>query len=399
MRYRYRALTADGQVISGDDEAASPAELDGRLQERGLELIAAAPRAAWRWRRSGALPRRELIDFCFHLEQLCCAGVPLLEALHDLQASAEQPRSRATLAALADAIAGGQPLSQALRSFPADFPPLFANLVQAGERSGRLPEILRRLGHALREEDELAAQRRRALLYPALVAATLVAALGFLMVFLVPQLKQFVAGSGRTLPLHARLLFAGAELIAADWPLLLGTAAGLVFATHWAVHRDRRCRDLLERCQLALPVYGPLHRKAELARFAATLALLYGTGIPVLAAIRDSADCLGNGRLRAAIADVGRRIGEGSQLAAAFCHSRLFPPLLIRMLHVGENTGGLDEALAHVAHFYRRDVAEASARARTLTEPLLTLVMGALLAWIVLAALGPIYDSLGRLNS
>lgn len=397
MDYRYRAIAADGRLVSGNEEAASPGELDGRLQRRGLELLAAVPAKRWQRQRTAALPRRELIDFCFHLEQLSRAGVPLLDALRDLQASSEQPRSRAILATLVDAIAGGQPLSQALQAAPASFPALFTNLIRAGETGGCLPEILHRLGHALRHEDELIADRRRALIYPALVAGTLAAALGFLMIFLVPQLKQFVAASGQTLPLHARLLFALADGIAANWPRLLGVAAALPLIAGLAIRHDSRCRDFVEAGKLRLPVYGTLLKKADLARFAATLALLYGAGIPVLEAIRESSGSLGNGRLRLAIAEVGRRIGEGSNLAAAFAASGLFPPLLVRMLHVGESTGRLDEALAHVAHFYQRDVQEAVARTRTLTEPLLTLIMGLLLGWIVLAALGPIYDIIGRL--
>lgn len=397
MRYRYRAIAADGRVVSGDEEATSPGELDGRLQRRGLELLAAVPGRRWQRRRPTALPRREQIDFCFHLEQLCQAGVPLLDALRDLQGSTEQAGSRATLAALIDAIAGGQPLSQALRAAPASFPPLFANLIQAGESGGCLPEILHRLGHSLRDEDELLAHSRRALIYPALVAATLGAAIGLLMIFLVPQLKQFAAGTGQVLPLHSRLLFGLAAGIAADWPWLLAAAAGLPLAGGFAIRHDRRCREFLERCQLRLPVYGALLKKAELARFAGTLALLYGAGIPVLEAIRESAGSLRNGVLRRAIADVARQIGEGSNLAAGFARSGLFPPLLIRMLHVGESTGRLDDALAHAAHFYRRDVEEAAARARSVVEPLLTLVMGLLLGWVVLAALGPIYDIIGRL--
>lgn len=397
MLYRYRAIAANGQVLSGKEEAASPGELEGRLLRRGLELLAANPAKRGQRYRTAAMPRRELIDFCFHLEQLCRAGVPLLDALHDLQTSTEQARSRATLSTLIDAIAGGQPLSQALQAVPGSFPAVFINLIRAGETGGCLPEILRRLGHALRSEDELRADSRRALIYPALVATTLVAATGFLMVFLVPQLKQFVASSGQMLPLHARLLFAFAEGIAANWPTLLCAATGLPLLIGMAIRHDARCRDILDRGKLRLPLYGTLLKKADLAQFAGTLALLYGAGIPILEAIQESSGSLGNSKLRQGVAEVGRRIGDGSNLATAFAASGLFPPLLIRMLHVGENTGCLDEALTHVAHFYHRDVQEALARARTLIEPLLTLVMGLLLGWIVLAALGPIYEIIGRL--
>lgn len=397
MRYRFRALAADGRLIRGETSATGLAELDGELQRRGLELLAASPGSRWRPRRNTAWPRRELIDFCFHLEQLCRAGVPLFDALADLQAASSDPRGRQALAAVATAVAGGSPLSQALAAAPAALPGHVVPLIRAGESSGCLPEILHRLGEALRDDDELHAQGRRALIYPAFVAASVLAALSFLTIFLLPQLRQFVAGSGQALPLHARLLFTAADAVAADWPLLLAALAGLLLAGKLALRYDARCRSRLEHLKLRLPVYGNLLKKADLARFAGTLALLYGAGIPVLAALDDSAAVIGNSVLRSAVAEVARRIASGSAPSKAFAASALFPPLLIRMLHVGENTGRLDEALHHVAHFYRRDVAEAAARVRSLAEPVLTLLLGLLLGWIVLAALGPIYDVIGRL--
>lgn len=396
MRFRFRALAADGQLVLGETDAAGPEAVDALLALRGLELITASPARPVPWRRQAHWPNRELIDLCFHLEQLCGAGVPLHEALDELSKASEHPTTKRTLAAVTTAIAGGQPLSQALANAPTRLPAHVPALIRAGENGGCLPEILRRLGQALRSEDELRAQGRRALLYPAFVGATVLTALAFLTVVLLPQLKQFVVGSGQALPLHARLLFGLAEILQRHGAVALAALTGLVCIGALAVHRSGRCRRGYELGKLRLPLYGQLIVKAELARFAGTLALLYSAGIPVLDALKDSTAVLGNGVLRDAAANVGRRISEGSRIGAAFAAAGIFPPLLIRMLQVGESTGRVDETLEHVAHFYRRDVEETSARINALAEPTLTLILGLLLGWIVLAALGPIYDFVGR---
>lgn len=391
--FAYRAATHDGRMVSGQADAADLPGLEDRLLELKLDLISA--------RKIGLLEglkparkvaRRELVAFCFHLEQLCRAGVPLLEGLCDLRDSTTHEALAATLAGLIAAIQGGRSLSEAMENFPAVFDPVFIQLVRAGEASGQLGEVFERLGETLRNEDERSARLRLALTYPAFIAALSGAAMGFLLIYLVPQLRQFVQNLGESLPFHTRLLFAVSEFCMTWWLPALATLALLAGSLQLGIRSNPRLRRLVDALKLKLPFIGDTLHKTLLARFADTFALLYAAGIPVLDALRMTEGVVGNRELRSRLERAGRMIGEGQQISTAFQAGGVFPPLLIRMLHVGESTGELDKALRQLAYFYGREVHEAVARMEKLAEPVLTLVLGLLLGWIMLSVLGPIYD-------
>lgn len=398
MLYQYRAIDAAGQLRRGRQEASNAADLELRLKSRELDLIEAQPAGEAAGFGRGSLPRRELIDFCYHLEQLLRAGLPLLEGLADLAESLEHRRLREATLDLREQIAGGASLSQAMAGQINCFDPLFVSLVQAGESCGRLPEILASLGESLKWQDELAAQTRRLLLYPAFVATAVLGATVFLMLYLVPQLKLFALNLGQSLPWHTRLLFGLSDAIVAHWLLLLALPLALIMLVALTLRLNPLARLHFDALKLRLPVTGQILRKIILARFASTFALLYGAGIPVLEAIASTRRVIGNRLLRRALADAEQAIRDGQQLASAFRDSGVFPSLVVRMLHLGERTGGLDRALLNISDFYNRDVREAIERAQAMIEPLLTLCLGSLLAWVMLAMLGPIYDLVSQLK-
>lgn len=396
-RYSYRAVDADGRRVSGQSEAAQLADLEMRLKRMGLDLINGRPVYAT------TLPlrkvsRRQLITFCFHLEQLTRAGVPIIEALGDLRDSLQNPRLREVVGNIVESIEGGTSLSQAMEMHPRIFDQVFVSLIAAAEASGSLPDVLRRLVGALKWQDELAAKNKKLLLYPALVAAVLLAATGFVMVYLLPRMAGFMKAMGHRLPASTQLLLDCADVIENYWPLLvlapaLVWAVGLLALSHSASARYR-----LDRLKLSCPFLGGVLRKIALSRFTSVFAMMYAAGISILDAIRAGESVVGNAAIRQGLVRVGKLIGEGQSLTAAFNNVGLFPPLVIRMLRVGENTGGIDTALLNVSYFYDRDVGEAVERMQTLIEPLLTLILGLILGWVMLAAFAPLYDIITGLH-
>jgi type IV pilus assembly protein PilC len=396
--FNYRAIDADGRAVAGHVEAASLGDLEMRLKRMDLDLVAGAPAQAGGLFGARKIPRRELIHFCFHLEQLVRTGVPILEGLADLRDSLENPRFREVIAGLLEGIAGGQTLSQAMEAHPRVFDTVFVSLIRAGEASGRLPEILRNLTDTLKWEDELASQTLRLTLYPAIVGLIVTAAAVFLMVRLVPQLKQFVKTMGQTLPPQTRALFFVSDLFVDYWYLALLLPLVLLVGTRLLVAVNPAARLAFDGVKLRLPFVGDILRKIILSRFAGTFALLYSSGIPILEAVRTTQRVVGNLVVRAGLEDVEQLIGEGQNLTSAFQRTAFFPPLVIRMLRVGENTGELSAALANVSYFYNRDVRESVDKAQQLIEPLLTLLLGSLLGWIMLSVLGPIYDVISRVR-
>jgi type IV pilus assembly protein PilC len=391
MLYAYLAVDAEGRRIRGHLEAENPDVLEARLKRQDLFLVRGAPaRASLAFRR--ALPRRDLLWFAFEMKELLKAGVPLLDALADLRDTPEASPLKDVAALLIREIEGGATLSEAMRAHPTLFPPLFASLVQAGESSGDLADIFEKQFMAAKREAERLAHLRKLLAYPTFVALIMLGTTAFLMLYLVPELKHFVHNMGQTLPWHARLLFFISDTLLRYWYLPLLLAVLVPGALFFWMTRSARGAWHFDVLRLRFPLLGQIGKKIALARFADTLATLYAAGVPLLDSLAVTRGVVGNRVLAAAIEQTGHAVREGRNLAGALMATGLFPAFVVRMTEVGERTGALDTALRNVAHFFERDAAEAIDRIETLAEPLLTLMLGALLGWIVLSVIGPIYD-------
>lgn len=390
--YRYKAVDKNGSVRRGRLAAVSVDDVDARLARIGLDLIRCKVLAGGRgWRRRNDATRRDLIGFCFQLEQLLGSGIPLVDALADLRDHGENPHFRELVGGILDLIGEGRSLSEALLAFPRSFDPVFTRLVSIGEQSGTLPQILGGLSEELKWRDELAASARKALAYPAFVAIVVGGAALFLMTYLVPKLMPFI-NAATTVPVHTRALLWCSELLTNRWYLIVALPVG-VFTVLSAAARHPRIRLQLDAVALRLWVVGEIFRNLVLARVARSIALMYRAGVPVLNILEISAGTAGNRAVEAAMAAARQRVANGEGLASGFAATGLFPPLAQRMLSVGETSGALDDALLNLAYFYDRDARERVARLESLLEPMLTVILGAVLAWIALAVLGPIYDA------
>ncbi|ASJ23997.1 type II secretion system F family protein [Laribacter hongkongensis] len=400
MQFSYRAARADGRIVRGVMVAANDLDLDQRLTRLGLVTLDARPQRAGLldWLRRKTLPRQERIHFCFYLDQTLRAGVPLLEGLADLRDSASSPLFREILAMLVLDIEGGKRLSEALAEHPSVFDSVFVNLVATGETTGALPDVLARLADQLKWQDELIAQTRKILLYPAFVGTMLLLVIIFLMTYLVPQLVDFIRDIQKELPLQTRILLAVSDVFVHFGWLMPLVPLTLVAAYQALRRRSAAAALLFDSWKLRLKPVGPVYQKVILARFAATFALMYSAGVPVLTALQVCEQGAGNLRVAQALADSRRRITEGQGITDSMAASELFPPLVLRMLKIGEQTGALDTALANVGYFYDRDVKESIDRLQALIEPMLTVALGLLLALVMSAVLGPIYDMISNLS-
>jgi type IV pilus assembly protein PilC len=395
--FNYKAIDVKGKAILGQVDALNVVDLELRLKRMGLDLVVGGPtKRALGFGRG--VTRPELINFCFHLEQLSSAGVPVVEGLTDLRDSVENPRFREVISGLIEGIQGGQNLSGALSNYPETFSPVFRALVKAGEETGRLPEVLRSLVENLKWEDELRAQTKKLVMYPLFVGVVVLGVTLFLMVYLVPQMVSLIKTMGQTLPLHTRLLIAVSDFLVGYWWLVIAAPFIIFYGIKFAAQSNPVLRYRIDAFKLRLPVLGPILRKIILSRFASVFALMYSSGITILDAIRSSEETTGNLVIQEALHNVGQEIGEGKNVTAAFQDVGMFPPLVVRMLRVGESTGALDTALANVSYFYNREVREGIAKIQVMIEPTLTVMMGVLLGWVMLSVLGPIYDMITKIK-
>ncbi|TMH60950.1 MAG: type II secretion system F family protein [Betaproteobacteria bacterium] len=396
--FTYKAVDAHGKSIMGRVEAVNLFDLEQRLSRMDLDLITGAPSRSKMRLLGGGIQRQDLINFCFHLEQLASSGVPVTEGLVDLRESVENARFREVVAGLVESIEGGRSLSQALAEFPEVFSKVFVSLVRSGEQTGKLSDVLKSLTETLKWEDELAAQTRKLLIYPAFVGGIVLLVTFFLMVYLVPQMTGFIRNMGENVPLQTKVLIAVSNFFVGYWYAILAAPFVLGFGLKFAIKTNPAVEYLVDRYKISMPLLGPILRKIILSRFAASFAMMYSSGITVLDAIRSCEEIVGNKPLEHALKSAGQQIAEGKNLTTAFEDLELFPRLVIRMMRIGENTGRLDTALLNVSYFYNREVKEAIGKVQAMIEPALTVVLGAILGWVMLSVLGPVYDAISKMK-
>ncbi|MEQ8493558.1 MAG: type II secretion system F family protein [Gammaproteobacteria bacterium] len=390
--YRYKAVNAQGRMLQGRIDAVNPADLEVRLSRLGLDLVNYRELRRHSHVTGRGIKRVDLITFCFHLEHLVRAGVPILEGLADLRDTIDNKRLREVTAAMIESIEGGKNLSQSMADFPAVFPPVFVSLVRAGEESGQLSAVLAKIIENIKWQDEQAAYTKKLLLYPAIVTVVVVAVMFFLMLYVVPQLISFLATMGQELPLQTRALIATSQFLGAWWFLVLLVPITAGMAGLFAFRTNPRFAERVDDVLLHLPMVGPVMKKLIVTRVCQVFSIMYSSGITVLECIRNAEQVAGNRAIATAMREAGRQIADGGGISRSFAATGLFPPLVVRMLRVGENTGALEEALDNVSYFYARDVAESVARLQALIMPVITMVLGVLLFWIIASVLGPIYD-------
>ncbi|MDP2142507.1 MAG: type II secretion system F family protein [Gallionella sp.] len=396
--YSYRAIDSHGKTSKGLQDAANVVDLELRLKRNGLDLIDAKIDSGKIGLSRGKIKRPELITFFFNLEQLTRAGVPLLESLADLRDTMNDAHFREVIANLVESIEGGKKLSQSMADHPDAFDRIFISLTHAGEESGQLPEVFLHITESLKWQDEMASHTKTIMIYPVFVGTIVLAITFFLMIYLVPQLVGFIKGMGQEIPLQTRLLLATSAFFVDYWYLLIALPVALPIAAKLLITSSPEMRYRFDNLKLKLWVIGPILRKIILARFANTFAMMYSSGVGIMDCIANSRDVVNNHAIAKSLDDVMLEIESGKNLTQSFQNTGIFPPLVIRMLKVGEATGSLDKALLNVSYFYDRDVKDSIKKVQVMIEPTMTLILGVLLGWVMLSVLSPIYDLIGKVQ-
>jgi type IV pilus assembly protein PilC len=370
-----------------------------RLRKIGLDLINCKEIKTKAQNASGrGVKRRDLILFCFHMEQTSRAGVPILDSLQDLRDSTENPRLREVMSAMTESISGGKTLSQAMADFPGVFDNVLCSLIKAGEQSGRIGEVFRRLGESLKWQDEQASMAKKLIMYPAFVGTVVLGVLFFLMIYLVPQLISFVKTMGQELPAHTKALIFVSNIFVHYWYAVILGPILIVTGIIVGARVSPGMRLAVDRIKLKTPILGTILQKIILARLAGFFAMMYASGITIIDCIRTSEDIAGNKVIENAVRGVGQQIADGKNLSDSFAATGLFPPLILRMIRVGESTGALEESLENVAYFYTRDVKESIEKLQSMIEPGMTVVLGTIIGWVMMSVLGPIYDLITKIK-
>ncbi len=397
--YQYKAIDEKGRVNIGQVDAANTADLEMRLNKLSLDLINYKEvKSSGKSVTGSGIKRRDLITFCFHFEQTSRAGVPVLDSLQDLRDSSDNPRMAEVTNAMIEAIEGGKTLAEAMEEFESVFGKIFTNLVRAGEQSGEISKVFEELGASLKWQDEQAALTKKLLTYPAFVGTVVGGVVFFLMTYLVPELLRFIKTMGQELPAHTKALIIVSNIFVNYWYVILLIPVVIVLCIQIGVKTSPAFHIKYDELKLKVPVIGPILKKIILTRLCSFFAIMYSSGITIIECIRTGEEIAGNKSVEKAMHEVGQQIADGTTLSDSFEAADLFPPLVLRMIRVGESTGALENALANISYFYTRDVKESIERLQSMIEPAMTIVLGAIIAWVMFSVLGPIYDLITKVK-
>jgi type IV pilus assembly protein PilC len=399
-QFRYRALNKDGKVITGTHACLTVRELELLLEKLGLSVLSCREyRPLFRgfWQKK-TVSRRDLINFCFYLEQMTGSGIALIDALSDLQLSLSPSYLSDVVGIVAAEIREGRGFSEALGGFPDIFSLSFISLINAGEKSGELNQVLKDLAGSLRWQDELITQTQKALTLPAFISAVVFAVVFFLMIYLVPQMVKFIIDMGHELPVYTQLLLMVSNFFVTYWYWILLAPVAVFLASRHILKRYPTARLAFDRHKLKVWLFGPILKKIIMARFANYLALLYNAGIPLIESLKITETIVDNSAVEQDLKNIRKMITEGAGIGLAFEMGEMFPPLVLSMIKMSEKTGDLGNGLKNAGYFYKRDVDNAVENLQRLIEPVMTVILGLIIGWVMMSVLGPIYDLIATMK-
>ena len=334
---------------------------------------------------------KSLVVFTRQLSTLIAAGLPLLKALRTLYDQLEPGALKDIIKNVAAEVEGGTNFSEALSRFPKVFPEFYVNMIKAGELGGMLEGILKRLSEFLDKNQKLKDKIRSALMYPAFVLIVAVLILIMLMIFVIPTFTSMFSELGGALPLPTKVLIVTSEIIRKAWYLIpLGPI--IIVVLYKLLVRNPNRRFVVDRIKLHIPVIGNLINQVSVARFSRTLGTLLSSGVPILNALETVKDTIGNEFIARAILQVRDSIKEGESVSGPMEASKAFPPLVTKMINIGEETGELDKMLVQIADNFEEEVDVAISGLTSLLEPMLIVFMGLVVGFIVVSMFMPLFS-------
>lgn len=393
--YNYTAVDGEGKSVKGVVDAESAKAAGEKLRKAGVYLSSIREASGGRRSRLGlpftGVSAAELAVTTRQFSTLISSGLTLESSLAALAEQSEDQKLREVLSRVRDRLAEGSSLHAALGEHPAVFSGLYANMVRAGEASGTLDVVLGRLADFLEKQTELASKVRGAMIYPAIMFLVGAGVLAFMMTFVIPKVSDIFETSGKALPLVTVILVGASDFLRQNFAFLLLLAAAALFAAG-RYARTPRGKRLADRMLLRIPVLGKVFSKVTIARFTRTLSTLLSGGIPLLDSIEVSGAVLGNSFYSDRLGEVRAKVAEGAAFGSCLAETGIFPPLMVRMVSIGEEAGEMETMLSKVADMYDSQVDSTLSALTSLLEPVMILVMGAVMGFMVFAILLPVLN-------
>ncbi len=389
--YVWEGTDRRGKRVRGELRSPTDSLVRAELRRQGITPLRVKRKPKPLLSMASRIRPRDLMLFSRQLHTMIAAGVPLVQSLDTIGNGIRNTRLRDIVRAVKVDVEGGTPLAAALGKHPRQFDELYRSLVHAGEEAGALERMLDKIAVYQEKSETLRAKVRKALFYPAIVLFVAVLVTAFILIFVIPQFESLFQGFGADLPAFTRFVIGVSQLVQAWWWAMLG---GLTFAVLLGVgshRRSPRVREWFDRLTLRLPVIGNIVRLAANARFARTLATMFGGGVPLIEAMRAVAGATGNVVFERAVLEMRDAVSTGQQLHFAMRQTALFPDMVVQMVAIGEEAGSLAEMLAKVADFYEEELDSTISTLTTLIEPAVMVILAVLVGSLVVAMYLPIF--------
>lgn len=395
LSFNYVVKDTDGKTLRGAIQGADRNAVLVLLRQKNwtpIALTEAAPKAPSIFSVSfgGKVPLAEIVIFARQLATMLEAGIPILQSLEILAEQTDNKKLREVLKDVAKRVAAGTSIHKAMGLHPGVFSDFFVHLVKAGEESGNIDEILDRVAIYMEKSDKLARKVKSAMIYPAVVMSMAIAITALMLIKVIPVFADMYSGFNIELPLPTRVLMAMSDGLRAYFLWFVGGGVGLFFAFRQFAKTDGGAMAV-DRFKLRLPVFGSLIRKVSVSKFTRTLATLMKSGVPILRALEIVAKTSGNRLLEKVILSSGKAIREGRKLSEPLKESQVFPPMVTRMIAVGETSGELEKMLSKISDFYDDQVDVAVAGLTSLIEPLVIAFLGIVIGGIVISMFMPMF--------
>lgn len=389
--YEYAALDGGGLAVTGRASAPDEISLDRDLEIRGLCLTKAKKVRGEVQSKGAKLSSDELVFFTTQLATLLDAGVPVVDGLHGIAKRMRTPQGSSMVKLLLERLEAGHGLADTLETQPRSFPTVYCQCVAAGEMSGSLPEVLNRLASFLTWVRAMRATTIQAMVYPGILMCAITGLIVVLLTFVLPRITSLFPGGKDQLPSQTRLVMAVSDFLIGNWMLLVGAVAGTVLAYTFA-RRKREFRVALARFQLRIPRYGTVARMLATSRFASTAATLQGAGCPIASVLEAAGATCGNEYMADRFLAISEQVRRGSTITECLEAEPVMDPLLIQMTHIGETSGDLASCFRKLSEYYDEEVPRAVKWFLSMLEPAILIVSGLAVAYILLAALLPIFS-------
>jgi type IV pilus assembly protein PilC len=391
--FTYQARDPSGRPAGGDIEAADVQAAAASLMDRGLMVISLRPsvgRKKGQKRHRGRVKSQDLVVFTRQLATMMDAGLPLVQSMTALEEQTASPVFKPVLRSITENVEQGRAFSEALAEHPKVFTRLYVSMVEAGETGGLLAEILDRLASYLEATARLKKKVKSAMTYPVIVCFIAISIALFLIIKVIPIFGGIYKDFGAALPMPTQILINISDVIRHYFILTIGAAGGMIFGFVKFIH-SKVGGALWDRAKLRMPVFGNLIHKIAISRFSRTFAALLRSGVPILETLRIVGQSAGNTVVETAVEETAASIERGDNLAVALGQHSIFPPMLVRMVSAGEQTGKVDVMLEKISDFYDEEIEATLSSLTSLIEPLLIVFLGVVVGSIVICMFLPIF--------